>query len=238
MTRTAIMVDGGFYRKRAKRLWGDKSPQARADELGRYIFKHLAKTDGRNSRDLYRVFYYDCPPVDKVVYHPLLQRNVDFGRSGMKRWANAFFDELKRKRKFALRLGRLSDSGIFFQLDPRKVKELCCGDITVADLEESDFRITFHQKGVDMRLGLDIADLANGHLVDQIILIAGDSDFVPAAKIARRKGIDFILDPMGGKVSDDLMEHIDGLEYFVSHDPCISLHEDNDQDAFGEDAAD
>ena len=50
------------------------------------------------------------------------------------------------------------------------------------------------QKGVDMRIGLDIASLANKKLVDQIVLIAGDSDFVPAAKHARREGIDFILD--------------------------------------------
>ena len=62
-----------------------------------------------------------------------------------------------------------------------------------------------------MKLGLDILDLSYKHIVDQIILISGDSDFVPAAKMARREGVDFILDPMGGKVADDLMEHIDGL---------------------------
>ena len=48
--------------------------------------------------------------------------------------------------------------------------------------------------------------------VDQIFLISGDSDFVPAAKMARREGIDFILDPMGAVIKDDLFEHIDGLE--------------------------
>ena len=48
--------------------------------------------------------------------------------------------------------------------------------------------------------------------MDQIILISGDSDFVPAAKMARREGIDFILDPMGASIKDDLFEHIDGLE--------------------------
>ena len=32
--------------------------------------------------------------------------------------------------------------------------------------------------------------------VDQIVLVAGDSDFVPASKLARREGIDFILDPL------------------------------------------
>ena len=68
------------------------------------------------------------------------------------------------------------------------------------------------QKGVDMRIGIDIASLAYKKQVDQIILIAGDSDFVPAAKLARREGIDFILDPMGAVIRPDLFEHIDGLE--------------------------
>ena len=67
-----------------------------------------------------------------------------------------------------------------------------------------------------MRLGLDISSLAYDGIVEQIILIAGDSDFVPAAKIARRKGIDFILDSMGNHIADDLFEHIDGLESFIN----------------------
>ena len=47
--------------------------------------------------------------------------------------------------------------------------------------------------------------------VDKIVLLAGDSDFVPAAKLARREGIDFVLDSLGRKIKDDLFEHIDGL---------------------------
>ena len=47
--------------------------------------------------------------------------------------------------------------------------------------------------------------------MNQIILIAGDSDFVPASKQARREGIDFILDPMRNPISSDLYEHIDGI---------------------------
>ena len=43
------------------------------------------------------------------------------------------------------------------------------------------------------------------------ILIAGDSDFVPAAKLARREGIDFLLDPMWNPIKPHLFEHIDGL---------------------------
>ena len=62
-----------------------------------------------------------------------------------------------------------------------------------------------------MKIGIDIASLAYKKQVDQIILISGDSDFVPAAKLARREGIDFILDPMWTKIKPNLFEHIDGL---------------------------
>lgn len=62
-----------------------------------------------------------------------------------------------------------------------------------------------------MKIGLDIASLAYKHQVDQIVLISGDSDFVSAAKLARREGIDFILDPLGAPIKPDLFEHIDGL---------------------------
>ena len=66
-----------------------------------------------------------------------------------------------------------------------------------------------------MKIGVDIASLALKRFVDRIVLISGDSDFVPAAKLARREGIDFILDPMGAEVEPSLFEHIDGLESSV-----------------------
>jgi len=62
-----------------------------------------------------------------------------------------------------------------------------------------------------MRIGLDIAAMSFKKQVDQMVFVAGDSDFVPAAKLARREGIDFILDPMWAHIRDDLFEHIDGL---------------------------
>ena len=70
-----------------------------------------------------------------------------------------------------------------------------------------------------MRIGLDIASLAYKRLVSQIILIAGDSDFVPAAKHARREGIDFILDPMWQSIRPELNEHIDGLRSCTAKNP-------------------
>ena len=51
------------------------------------------------------------------------------------------------------------------------------------ELGEDDFTLVgMKQSGVDMRIGLDVASLAEDHIVDQIVLIAGDTDFVPVAQ--------------------------------------------------------
>lgn len=209
--RTAILVDGGFYRKRAAYLWGKKSPEKRASELYSYCSAHLRHEQRYDDRGLYRIFYYDCPPLAKTVYHPLLKRGVDFRQSDTYSWANEFFDELKKQRKVALRLGELSDAYASFNISTSALKDICTGVKSIQDLKETDFSISFQQKGADMRIGLDIASLAYKKQIDQIILIAGDSDFVPAAKLARREGVDFILDPMWAPIKSNLFEHIDGL---------------------------
>lgn len=210
--KTAILIDGGFYRKRAATLWGKKTPEKRASELMAYCNAHLRDVQKYGEQGLYRIFYYDCPPLAKTVYHPLLKRGVDFRHSDTYSWTNEFFDELKRQRKVALRLGELSDAYASFNISPSALKDLCAGQKGIADLEEKDFSISFQQKGVDMRIGLDIASLSYKKQIDQIILIAGDSDFVPAAKLARREGVDFLLDPMWAPIKDNLFEHIDGLK--------------------------
>ncbi|MEL7197416.1 MAG: NYN domain-containing protein [Pseudomonadota bacterium] len=54
--------------------------------------------------------------------------------------------------------------------------------------------------------------MAFKHQVDQIVLVAADADFVPAAKLARREGIDVILDKMGDqRAAKDLIDHVDGV---------------------------
>ena len=62
-----------------------------------------------------------------------------------------------------------------------------------------------------MRIGLDIASITLKKQADTIILVAGDADFVPAAKLARREGVKIILDPLWRSVAKDLYEHIDGV---------------------------
>lgn len=78
MITTAIMVDGAFYRKRAFYFQGDKTPEERAEELANYCKKHIKEE--RAGAELYRVFYYDCLPSSKKIYHPLLKKTVDFSK--------------------------------------------------------------------------------------------------------------------------------------------------------------
>ena len=211
--RTAILVDGGFYRKRAYVAFGDLSPEERADELESYCKRHLTETlyGVKFTHQLYRIFYYDCMPASKGVFNPVTKKTYELSQSPMHGWAIDFFDCLKKKRKFALRFGKLSETQAYYNLKPNITKELLLGKKQIGDITEQDIKLYIDQKGVDMKIGLDIASLAYKHQVDQIVLISGDSDFVSAAKLARREGIDFVLDPLGATVKPDLFEHIDGL---------------------------
>lgn len=209
MHKTAILVDGAFYRKRAYSLFGEATPAERVAELSKYCHRHIKEE--KEGTELYRVFYYDCPPSNKQVFHPLLNKSIDLSKTDDYKWADEFLKELKHQRKFALRLGRLAEEQAAFLIRPDVFKKVMKGTTSLSDLTEKDFYLSINQKGVDMRIGIDISSLAFKKQVDQIVLISGDSDFVPAAKQARREGIDFILDPMRSPIKDDLYEHIDGI---------------------------
>jgi uncharacterized LabA/DUF88 family protein len=101
---------------------------------------------------------------------------------------------------------------VSWQLTPDALRALINGQREWGSITDQDFRLDLRQKGVDMRIGLDIASLTHKGQVNQLVLISGDSDFVPAAKLARRGGIDFVLDPMWSTIRADLYEHIDGLK--------------------------
>ena len=209
--KTAFLVDGGFFLSRCFRLKGPQPPQQVARNLLGMCLGHLRKL-GRRRHHLYRVFYYDCPPLSKKVHHPVNNVAIDFSKTSVAEWRIGFFEELKRLRKVALRLGYLDEANGHWVIRTKALKTLMRRQISIDELQETDFKYEVRQKGVDMKLGLDIASLTYKRFVDQIVLISGDSDFVSAAKLARREGIDFILDPMWHPIRDDLHEHIDGLQ--------------------------
>lgn len=219
---TAILIDGAYFIKRFRRIEPHNSYDARraAEFAFRCALAHLVEGAGKpengapkapkRKHDLYRIFFYDCPPLEKKLHNPISKKGIDFAKSKEATFRLNLHDLLREKRKVALRLGHLAGDTPW-TIRPQVIEELLKGKIKFEDLKETDVIPNARQKGVDMRIGIDISSLSIKKQVDQIILMAGDADFVPAAKLARREGVDFILDPMWQSIPSGLNEHIDGL---------------------------
>jgi uncharacterized LabA/DUF88 family protein len=188
---------------------------------------------------VYRVFYYDAAPYSGKSQHPFTGEPLDFSQTRTAVFRNELFQRLRRQRKLALRLGevvregdwRLSPHAAHKSLRTKRLLEqialpedhksisLTPSQVDVLrqikniwdGVDIDDPTLSLRQKGVDMRLGLDVASIALKGQASIIVLVAGDADFVPAAKLARREGLEVILDPMWQNVNDELFEHIDGL---------------------------
>ncbi|HYW14775.1 MAG TPA: NYN domain-containing protein [Allosphingosinicella sp.] len=221
---TAILVDGAFFLRRFGHAFPGhrrNDPATVADGLGLLAYWHLEQRIGTTkvmelndllaeSRHFYRLFFYDCRPLIKRMHTPLGKQSVDFGKSPEALFRLELHRQIQKLRKVALRLGRLNDTSRW-RLSEKATARLI-EDPASFIATDADFEIDTKQKGVDMRLGLDVAALAFKRQVDQIVIVAADADFVPAAKLARREGIDVILDRMGDhRAATDLIEHVDGV---------------------------
>lgn len=203
---TAVLIDGSFFIKRYQQIVSDShTAQHVADNIFRFSMFHL-----KHSQPLHKIFFYDCIPFDKRVHSPISKKIIDFKKLPQYQFRMDLFQELKKRRKVALRLGTLKDNRDW-TLRSGVLKALLSGQKGIEDLTENDILYNIRQKGIDMKIGVNIASLTLKRFVNQIVLISGDADFVPAAKLARREGIDFILDPMWNPIDDTLFEHIDGL---------------------------
>ncbi|MCR8726470.1 NYN domain-containing protein [Frigidibacter sp. ROC022] len=220
MSRVAILIDGGYFMRRLPAVQPDtdpRNPDAACRAVARLIHAHFTRINKivrfPHSRQLlYRAFYYDAKPYLDKGHLPISKRGIDYSKSDTARFQLAFHDNLRRTSNLAVRLGEVRrDPASLWELKPAVLKELLKGNRAFADLTDDDFRATFRQKAVDMRIGLDIASITLKQQADTIVLVAGDADFVPAAKLARREGLKIILDPLWRQVDGALFEHIDGV---------------------------
>lgn len=224
---TAVVIDGSYFLRRFSHSFPNLDPKNAQDvALGVTLLAgyHVATRvqalpawngiDGSRFRpaetpELYRIFFYDCPPLTKRVHYPVSGRSYNLGATEEAKLRLAIHQRLHSTRKVAVRLGRLNEEFSAWRPKPDAVKRWMATEGFKPT--DEDFEINVIQKGVDMRLGLDVSSMAFKKQVDQIILVAGDADFVPAAKLARREGIDVVLDPMWGQAAKDLLQHVDGV---------------------------
>ncbi len=110
--KVAILVDGDFfircYKSHLKKQFSDKhedlNPKKLADNIHTHCLRHINK---KNDEELYRIFFYDCKPLEKKVHYPHTQKALDLSKSSTYKERKELHEHLISKPCLALRLGYL-----------------------------------------------------------------------------------------------------------------------------------
>jgi uncharacterized LabA/DUF88 family protein len=196
----AILMDGGFVKKKIKQRTSNFPTVADfRSEIDR-IKKHSAL----NGCELLRVYFYDAPPASGTMKNPIDQSTISLDAHQDHPRNVSLHQLLEVEPDFALRMG---DSAIHgWTIGQSALKSMAKKPRSLAP---NDMVPNIEQKGVDLRIGLDIARLALRQMVSAIVVVTGDSDLVPAFKFARREGCRVYLDHMGHGVKRELKVHAD-----------------------------
>jgi uncharacterized LabA/DUF88 family protein len=198
--RVALLLDGGFVKKKLQDQL-KRFPKT-ADVVG--FCRVLMSKPRLADRDLFRVFYYDAPPYEGHSANPIDGSVLNFSATTQANQNRALLDALELEPDFAVRRGTVIQTG--WKLGSSALRSLSASQRPIA---AGDLVPNMAQKGVDLRIGLDIAWISLKRLVEVLVLVTGDSDFVPAMKFARREGIKVYLDAMGHAVRRELKAHAD-----------------------------
>jgi uncharacterized LabA/DUF88 family protein len=200
LKKTAVLIDAGFLRTFLPTTVGFATLAEIIEAFARECVS-LAE-----SEEIHRILYYDCAPYDgdgRRKPHPLDPARQPTS-PGYRNFFNSVLSLLKSKPYFAVRLGEMSFDGWVLS-DKATTEILVQGRAIVAD----DFDPVLRQKGVDLRIGLDVALMAKDRLIDRIVVVSGDADIVPAMKVARREGVQVVLTSLSHNVKASLREHAD-----------------------------
>ncbi|VWX35795.1 NYN domain-containing protein [Limnobacter sp. 130] len=209
---TAILVDGPFFIRRIRQIFPSSvhhDAKVMADLVWRLSAAHLFERN-QPKRHLFRIFFYDTPVFTQRVTLPISRQQIDLSKSKEGQFRVAFQRQLQRKRKLAVKLGEAREADTW-KLNEDALADLLGKRITVDDLADDDFTPGSHPKGIELRMGVDLATLAYKRQVQQVVLLTGDGAFSSAAELLRHEGVDVVLDPMWQNISEDLFSYIDGL---------------------------
>jgi uncharacterized LabA/DUF88 family protein len=181
-----LMIDGGCLRVSARKAKRKYDPD---------FIEAFCRNCVTADEELLRALYYDCAPYQGSQKLPVTGAAQVFAASGQ------WLKDLAKKDLLAVRLGVLKFRGYKLKTTP------VAG---IAALTDADFYPDFEQKGVDMRIGLDIAAYSTLKGIDRIALVTADTDCVAAMKLARKSGVQVVLIALpNGIVPGELAEHSD-----------------------------
>jgi uncharacterized LabA/DUF88 family protein len=184
--KVVILIDGGFLRilcRKAGLVYDNN------------FIEQFSKGCTEQDEEILRILYYDCAPYTGTAHLPVSNNVHQFNGS------DAWLHELARKDLFAVRRGVLKFRGY----KPKRTPVNPIGALT-----DGDFEADFEQKGVDMRIGLDMATYSSLRCVDRIILVSNDTDCVPAMKHGRKSGLQVVIVELpNSRVTPELLSHSD-----------------------------
>ena len=212
--KVAYIVDGGFFTKRFKKIYREFPSAEQVESYVKDIQKYISSNYCPSHSEIYRIFYYDSKPLmNKTIKNPIDSSDFNLGDMESFKENNKLQQNLKRKSYFALRFGTLSipearvrgeKISNQWTVNNRKLMSLSDRYIKPRDLVPN-----IKQKGVDMRMGLDIAIITSKKLCTKIVLLSGDADMIPAMKQARKEGVQVFLHTFDNNVSPDMYSHSD-----------------------------
>jgi uncharacterized LabA/DUF88 family protein len=200
--RYAVLIDGGFLivklQQRLRAFPSADHVQAVSDAIAAHeCIKNL---------DRLRVYFYHARPATGSLTNPINKQVTNLASTQVFRDHESLLDKLELRPDYALRLGetvtrewKLGSKAMDAVL--KNPRPIAAGDL-VPNIE---------QKGVDLRIGLDIARLALTQSVQAIVAITGDSDLIPAFKFARREGLRVFLCHFDHGIKRDLKAHADRI---------------------------
>ncbi|WP_419933950.1 NYN domain-containing protein [Candidatus Palauibacter sp.] len=181
-TRLAILIDGEFLRRDIE---SRRDEPAAAHDIIRHVHEiidHLASKG--ITAPLYRVFYYTADPPSGKRINPMNKTDTPLAHPSVGGKTKQLHRDLEQEPYVAVRRGDVAFQG--WRIKRSVARSLMEGK--PRPLMADDIRPNLKQKGVDMRIGLDIASLALKRLVGHVVVVAADADMVPALKLARREG--------------------------------------------------
>jgi hypothetical protein len=200
--RVAVLLDGEFVRKRLSR---HRTVLPTAEDILSEVDRMRLHPD-LSALPLYRVYYYTADPLHGMAQHPMGGPPIDLASGGAYDRGLRLIHHLENAPDVAVRRGQLVWVG--WELGRAATRRLLAHEKD--RIEPGDIVPNIEQKGVDMRIGLDIASIALKRLASTIVLVTGDSDLVPAMRFARREGLRVYLDTLGAThVRQELKAHAD-----------------------------
>ncbi len=126
-------------------------------------FSKIGQSLAKGHEPLLRTYYYNCLPYQPAKPSP--EEALRFSKG------EKFIYSLRQIPSFEVRLGRLEFRGI----------------------DQTTSRPIFEQKRVDVQLAVDILTLSFSRQIATAIVVAGDSDFIPAFEEAKKLGVRMVL---------------------------------------------